>query len=199
MQPADIGLASRGDADSESVHNVQVRRRGSLDVRRPLVWLGATAALAVILDQSTKHIITASLNLNEALAIIPGVFDVARVENTGAAFGVLPGRQVLFVGISLLMLVGVAVYWRRERPTAWPVLIALGLVVGGAIGNLIDRIFIGRVTDFLAFSFFAPVFNIADSAIFTGVAILLVWMLFGPHEESESEGDVVAAQQDALR
>lgn len=183
------------------MHNVQGRRRGSLDVRRPLIWLGATAALAVILDQSTKHIITASLGSNEVRTIIPRFFDVVRVENTGAAFGMLPGQQSLFIGISLLMLIGVAVYWRRERPSAWPVVIALGLVVGGAVGNLIDRVFIGRVTDFLAFSVFSPVFNIADSAIVTGVVVLVLWTFFGPRPEAEGEGegDALPAQPDASR
>jgi len=165
------------------VHNVQGGRRGSLEVRRPLLWLGATAALTLILDQFTKAAIRSSLGLNEAFPVVPGLFDIARVENTGAAFGMLPGRRDLFVGISLLMLLAVAVYWWRSRPSAWPVVISLGLVVGGAIGNLIDRAFVGRVTDFLAFSFFSPVFNLADSAIVVGVGVLVVWILFGPHED----------------
>jgi signal peptidase II len=166
---------------------MQGRRRGSLNVGRPLAWLGATSLIVLILDQSSKHIVTATLRLNSTVTVIRGLFDVVRVENTGAAFGLLPGQQYLFIGISLLMLVGVGVYWRRERPKAWPEVIALGLVVGGAVGNLLDRVLIGRVTDFLAFRFFSPVFNIADSAIVTGVAALIVWMFFGVSRDTREE------------
>ena len=182
------------------MHNVQGGGRGSLAVRRPLVWLGATAALTLILDQFTKALVRSSLVLNEAFPLIPGLFDIARVENTGAAFGMLPGRRPLFITVSLLMLLSVAVYWWRARPKAWPVVIALGLVVGGAIGNLIDRAFIGRVTDFLAFSFFSPVFNLADSAIFVGVFVLVVWILFGPQPsvlDDEIPGPELGEQETA--
>ena len=131
----------------------------------------------------TKAAIRASLEVNESLAVIPGIFDIARVQNTGAAFGLLPGRRPFFIAISLLMIAFVLVYWWRERPTKWPVVVALGLVIGGALGNLIDRAFVGRVTDFLAFRFFSPVFNIADSAIVVGVSVLVVWILFGHNEQ----------------
>lgn len=129
--------------------------------------------------------------------MIPGIFDIAHVSNAGAAFGMLPGRRPLFIAVSLLMLAAVALYWWRERPKTWPVVIPLGLVVGGAIGNLIDRLFVGRVTDLLAFSFFSPVFNLADSAIFVGVAALMIWVLFGPQpEEARAEGQALAVEED---
>ncbi len=155
-----------------------------------------TALLVLAIDQLTKAGIRAALDLNESLTIIPGVFDLARIQNTGAAFGMLPGRRELFIAVSMLMLVGVAIYWVRERPTEWPVVIALGLVVGGAVGNLIDRALVGRVTDFLAFSFFSPVFNIADSAIVVGVGALIVWMFFGPTADSDAQSADGASELD---
>ena len=92
------------------------------------------------------------------------------------------------LGVSVMMLAAVALYWWRERPREWPVVIPLGLVVGGAIGNLIDRVSSGLVTDMLAFSLFSPVFNIADSAIVVGVTCLVIWILFGPTPE-DAEGE----------
>lgn len=151
--------------------------------------LVATALITIAADQLTKVIVRSSLQLDEAVPVIPGVFDIAHVKNMGAAFGMLPGRRELFIGVAVLMLAAVAIYWWRARPTAWTVVIPLGLVVGGAIGNLIDRVFVGQVTDLLAFSFFSPVFNVADSAIFVGVAALVLWVLIGPgpHQDAEEE------------
>ncbi len=163
---------------------MQGRRRGSVEIRRPLLWLGATASFVLIVDQLTKAAVRASLQPNQSFSVVPGLFELARVQNTGAAFGLLPGRREIFIGISLLMILGVGIYYWRERPTQWPVVTALGLVIGGAVGNLLDRALVGRVTDFLAFSFFAPVFNVADSAIVVGVAVLVVWVLFGNEGES---------------
>ena len=175
---------------------MQGSRRAPLDVRRPFVWLAATALITVALDQLTKAIVRSSLQLDEALPVIPGIFEIAHVRNAGAAFGMLPGRRALFIGVFILMLSAVAVYWWRARPTAWPVVISLGLVVGGAVGNFIDRVFVGHVTDLLAFSFFAPVFNIADSAIFVGVAGLIVWVFFGPQPEREETEEPKAPGDD---
>ena len=151
-----------------------------LEVRRPLLWLVATAALTLVADQLSKAAVRTSIGLNETITVISGVFDIVHVQNTGAAFGLLPGRRELFVTVSLLMLLGVAIYWFTERPRQWPVVIPLGLVVGGALGNLADRtVGGGMVTDFLSFSFFSPVYNLADSAIVIGVAGLIVWVFFG--------------------
>ena len=110
------------------------------------------------------------------------------VRNEGAAFGLFPGRQPVFVVTSLLVLFVIAAFWRRTRPSQWPVVIALGLVTAGAVGNLIDRLVLGYVTDFFEFGFVEfPVFNVADSCIVVGVGILMVWILFGPGDESDDE------------
>jgi signal peptidase II len=108
------------------------------------------------------------------------------VRNEGAAFGLFPGRQPVFIVTSALVLFVIAAFWRRTRPVQWPVVIALALVTAGAVGNLIDRVMLGYVTDFFEFGFFEfPVFNVADSCIFIGVAILMYWILFGPEERSD--------------
>jgi signal peptidase II len=123
------------------------------------------------------------------IPVVGEAFRISFVLNTGAAFGLLPGYQPIFIATSLVVLIVVGAYWRRARPTAWPVVIALGLVAGGAVGNLIDRAFVGRVTDFLDAAIIDfPVFNVADMAIIGGTAILVVWLLFAPQPEAEHAG-----------
>ena len=102
----------------------------------------------------------------QSTLLVPGLLKLTYVRNIGAAFGLFPGRQPVFIFTSLLVLFVVAAFWRRARPTQWPVVIALALVTAGAVGNLIDRIVLGYVTDFFEFGFMEfPVFNVADSAI----------------------------------
>jgi signal peptidase II len=117
----------------------------------------------------------------------------------GAAFGMFPGYQPLFIATSLIVLVVVAAYWRRTHPAEWPVVVALGLVSGGAVGNLIDRAMLGKVTDFFDVAIIDfPVFNIADSAIFVGVGMLVFWLLFGPQESGEVESPALEADDAVL-
>lgn len=136
---------------------------------------------AVVLDQATKALVRASFNPGQSVPVIDGVLHLTYIRNFGAAFGLLPGARPLFVATSVFVLLFVAIYWRRARPTGWPEVVALALVCGGAVGNLIDRIALGRVTDFVDIALIDfPVFNVADSAIVVGVGILIVWLLFAP-------------------
>jgi signal peptidase II len=139
-------------------------------------------------DQITKAMVRAAMVEQQSVRLIPHVINLTYVRNEGAAFGLFPGRQPVFIVTSCLVLFVIAAFWRRTRPAQWPVVIALGLVTAGAIGNLIDRVLLGYVTDFFEFSFVEfPVFNVADSCIVVGVAILMYWILFGPEESGESE------------
>jgi signal peptidase II len=120
--------------------------------------------------------------------VVSHVLNITYVRNVGAAFGLFPGRQPVFMATSLAVLFVIAAFWRRARPTEWPVAVALGLVAAGALGNLIDRAVLGRVTDFFEFGFVQfPVFNVADMAIVFGVGILALWILFGPQPEEPAE------------
>ena len=124
----------------------------------------------------------------QSIRMIPHLLHLTYVRNEGAAFGLFPGRQPFFIVTSLLVLFVIAAYWRRQHPLQWPVVVALALVTAGAVGNLIDRSVLGYVTDFFEFGFFDfPVFNVADACIFVGVAVLMVWILFGPEETSDGE------------
>jgi len=124
----------------------------------------------------------------QSIPLLDGVFHLTYVRNAGAAFGLFPGRQSIFMLTSAVVLFVIAAYWRRSRPTAWPVVIGLGLVTGGSIGNLIDRAWLGRVTDLFDFTLIDfPVFNVADTAIIVGVGMLIAWLVFVPEPESRLE------------
>lgn len=145
------------------------------------LWL---SLIVVVLDQVSKQWIESSFLLFETLQVLP-FFNVILAYNEGAAFSFLsdqPGWQRWFLSGVAVVVTLVMVYWLRglkqqERLTA----IALGLIIGGAVGNLIDRILFGHVIDFLDFfygQYHWPAFNIADSAISVGVALMLYEVLF---------------------
>jgi signal peptidase II len=94
----------------------------------------------------------------------------------------------MFVTIALLVIAGIAAYWYRVRPRRAVLVVALGLFAGGALGNLVDRVSSGLVTDFIQVPFGFPVFNLADSCISVGVAMLMWWLLFGPADHTAASG-----------
>lgn len=156
--------------------------RGALTLRRPGATAAAVILAVVIIDQATKALVRARMPLGSSIPLLGDVLKLTYVRNTGAAFGMMPGRPELFIAVSVGVLAGVAFYWWRYRPHRALVAVALSLVAGGALGNLIDRLVAGRVTDFIEVPWI-PVFNVADPCILAGVSILVWWLLFGPYEE----------------
>ncbi|MHB1379626.1 MAG: signal peptidase II [Desulfurivibrionaceae bacterium] len=155
----------------------------------PLAWLLAV----VVFDQLTKGLVMAYFGLYELLPVIPGLFNLTYLTNTGAAFGMLAGaqtiwRQVFFVGVAALALGVMAFSYRQFRNQGKIFAHAIGLIAGGAVGNLIDRLRFGAVVDFLDFyigSHHWPAFNVADSAICVGVGLFILGSLLYPPQESE--------------
>ena len=147
-------------------------------------WVAAIAGLVIILDQLTKYLVIKNFFLHESVKVIPGFFSLTYVRNPGAAFGILAGahgawRTVFFITVSLVAL-AVIITLVRKTHDRLP-LVAFALIGGGAVGNLIDRVRSGEVVDFIEWyyrSYHWPAFNIADSAISVGVALLAVDMLF---------------------
>lgn len=170
------------------MHLVQGAGRGRVALRKPAVTLLVTAALVLATDQATKAAARAYLALAPPIPVIPGVFELSYVHNRGAAFGLMSGMRPLFIVTSLLVLAAIAYVWFRYRLNGGFIVLALGLVCGGTVGNLIDRAVSGQVTDFFYLHFW-PVFNIADSAIVVGVSILVVWLLFHPDERRAAEDE----------
>jgi signal peptidase II len=150
--------------------------------RRVELWL---PVLIVAFDQLSKAIVRRTLPLHDSVSIIPGVVDFTHIRNTGAAFGLLNGVEFPFKTVVLALvataaLVGVAVYAAGLAHHQTLARAGLALIIGGAVGNLIDRVSAGSVVDFVdvywrTHHFWA--FNVADSAISCGVALMILDMI----------------------
>lgn len=154
-------------------------RPGRGRLTRETLLLAAVAALVLVVDQFTKHLVLTHIPLGSAWAPIPSLarwFTLTHVSNTGAAFGLFPQLAPVFLAIAIAVAVGIVIYSRYLGSGQYLVAASLGLQLGGALGNLVDRLRVGHVVDFLDFKLW-PVFNCADSAIVIGV-VLLLWALF---------------------
>lgn len=140
-----------------------------------LFWV--TVVLVLIIDQASKYMVKSTMNLYESIPLIPNVFHLTYIENPGAAFGLLANQRVFFIVITTLILLGVIYFYYKLKSGNLLLRIALGMVVGGALGNLIDRLRMGVVTDFFDFRIW-PVFNIADSAVVVGMIYIAYQLLF---------------------
>lgn len=140
-----------------------------------------TAAAIFILDRITKYMAVDHLAEGRSLKVVPNIFHLTLVRNPGAAFGLLRGATTLFIALSVLIAVFIVIYAFRRKTDDAMMSTALGLILGGAGGNLLDRIRLGYVIDFLDFRIW-PVFNVADSAITIGAMILVLRILFQKHK-----------------
>jgi signal peptidase II len=153
----------------------------SLFSRRSLTFAG-TALAVIALDRWTKQLATEHL-FHSGLRSVPILGEYIRltyVENRGAAFGLLQDQTAFFILVGLVVISVIVASYRYIPEPSWVLNVCLGLQMGGAIGNLIDRIHVGYVVDFIDLTFW-PVFNVADSAICIGVAGLAYTVLFPPH------------------
>lgn len=143
------------------------------------------AAVALSIDQATKWYIRQRFSLYESLTVFDSFFHITYVRNAGGAFGLLnqgarAWRLPFFLVVSCIAVAVLLMFVRRVQPGQWWLLLALGSILGGALGNLVDRMISGEVTDFLEFhwrSYYWPTFNVADSCITVGMLILLVYSL----------------------
>ncbi len=139
--------------------------------------------IILTLDQLTKFLASKNLELNNPLPIIKGVFNLTLVYNRGAAFGIFKNQFYFFILSSIAAVILIySVLKKNKRNNLYT--FSLSLILGGALGNLIDRIFLGYVVDFLDFRIW-PVFNFADSAITLG-ALLLGWQIFITEKKNAS-------------
>jgi len=152
------------------------------------------AFAVIVLDRITKLWVEHSIRLHDSIRIIPGLFSFTHIENRGAAFGIFndspaPWKIGMLVAFSLLALVIVSrLLWKNSHSIS-STGVGLSLILGGAIGNLWDRLAAGHVTDFLLFyigHYEWPAFNVADSSIVVGAGLLVLEILFAktPAEES---------------
>lgn len=139
-------------------------------------FIFSIAALIIILDQLAKYLISKYMSLHQSIPIIKNVLYLTYIQNTGAGFGILQGWNIILIFVSLVIIGAILFYFDRilkERPLHIPT----ALILGGAIGNLTDRIFIGYVTDFIDFRIW-PAFNVADSCITIGALWIAVYIMF---------------------
>ncbi len=139
----------------------------------PLVWV--IFVLASGLDQLTKWLVTSNIALWESVPA-DGFFRITHVWNTGTAFGLFRGRGDLLLFVSLAAVVLLIFFYRHARGESTLVRLAVGLQFGGALGNIVDRVRLGHVTDFIDVGPW-PIFNLADSAIVVGIAIMVFYFV----------------------
>jgi signal peptidase II len=145
----------------------------------------------LVLDQLTKMIVDRTMSLHQSIPIIDGFFSLTYVRNTGAAFGIFSGSHEAFrlpflILVSVLALGFVVVMLKRLRDEETGLITALSFIIGGAIGNLVDRVLYGEVIDFLDFywsNYHWPAFNVADSCITVGVLITLYYLIKAKGED----------------
>lgn len=143
---------------------------------RDYVILLGSAGLIILIDQVTKSIVRNNLAIGEMWAPWPWMLDYARIVhwyNTGVVFGFFQGMGDIFSVLAMLVALAIIYYFPRVPVEDWPLRLAMILQLGGAVGNLIDRIMLGHVTDFISIGTFA-VFNVADSCITMAVVVLLI-------------------------
>jgi signal peptidase II len=159
--------------------------------RKPEVWI--TLALVVI-DQLTKLLVLQRIPLHDTVPVIPGLLNLTNVRNTGAAFGMLNGsdfayKPLVVAGLAIVALLGILWYAQKFAGDAWPARYGFVLIVAGALGNLIDRVTLGYVVDFVDFYFGTWhfwAFNVADSAITIGAILFAADTLFSRRHVPEA-------------
>jgi len=165
------------------------------EMRHKLFLLAVVAGPVLFLDQLTKQVVARLLFLHESVPVIPKFFSFTYIRNPGAAFGVFAEqadgfRTLFFLAVSLIAIV-LLLYFLLKVDSRDPVsLVALALLFGGAVGNLLDRIRLGEVIDFLDFyfdSYHWPAFNVADSAITIGISLLVLDSFI--HRPARSDSD----------
>jgi signal peptidase II len=134
-------------------------------------WL--IAVVVLILDQLTKFLVKANMTLGQSIPILKNIFHLTYIRNTGAGFGILQNQQVLLAWFSVFV-IGVILYNYDKIPENWLIITSVAFILGGAVGNLIDRALLRYVIDFLDFRIW-PAFNIADSALSLGVLGFIIY------------------------
>ena len=162
--------------------------------------------VVVLLDQISKIIVVNTIELGEVIPVIKNVFNLTYIENRGAAFGMLSEQRWVFMIISVIAIGAIFFFIWKEKPESFWIKSCLGAIVGGGIGNMIDRVFRGSVVDFIDADFVQyphpgfeggfsltmtdfPIFNVADCFITVGCAVLVVYLIFVeiPREAKEEK------------
>jgi signal peptidase II len=159
----------------------------------------ALMLVGVGLDQLTKYLVVANMELHESISVIPGVFNFTYVQNDGAAFGMLDDQRWIFLVLSTVAIVGILGFMFWKKPQDKLLLAAMTLIVSGGIGNMIDRIALGYVIVFIDFCAFPEiwkwVFNVADSAVCIGAGLFFLYIILDTVKELKAQKARKAAKE----
>lgn len=144
-------------------------------IKRRYALFALCAILVTAFDQLTKYLISSNFVTGQTRVIIKGVLSFTYILNEGAAFGIMKGRRIAFILITVIVFAAFFFYFRKYKPTGLLELSAGALILSGAVGNLIDRVWLGQVRDFIEVTFISfPIFNVADCAICVGAVLVIV-------------------------
>lgn len=145
------------------------------------------ASVLAAADQFIKYIVINNLKPVKSVSIIDNFLRFTYVENRGAAFGILQDSQGLFIIMTVILLIVFiySLFIRKLKPPLF--MVASALIIGGGLGNLIDRIYLGYVVDYIELSFFPPVFNFADICVCIGAVVLIIYLFLEQNEISNSK------------
>ncbi|KIL47645.1 signal peptidase II [Jeotgalibacillus campisalis] len=145
------------------------------------------ALFIIVFDQLTKYLVVRNMELGESIHVIDNFFYITSHRNTGAAWGMLEGQMWLFYIVTIVVIIGLLFYFHRHAKGNHLFSLSLMVLLGGAIGNFIDRIIRQEVVDFIQFTFFNFIFNIADAALTLGVALLFIQMILEEVQEKRKK------------
>ena len=143
----------------------------------PYIALAAGVILAVI-DQIIKYLVVANIDENQVVPIISNLLNFTHIHNEGVAFGMFGGMRWVFIALTTLLIAVIIGITFKYKPKGKMYYISVALIVGGGIGNLIDRVLFGYVIDYISLSFFPPICNFADYCITFGTAFMMIYILF---------------------
>lgn len=175
-----------------------VRTQQSLGIRLAIFcWAGA---IAFSLDQLTKRWVLSNIPAGSRRPFIPGVLDLFHVQNDGAAFSIGSGRPLFFAALTAVVVLGMVYAVMREKNLPYPLIAILGLVAGGGIGNGLERVAHGSVTDFLATTFMNfAIFNVADIFVTCGIiAACIYWFVWDSKRRSGKNGDDASEKESGV-
>ena len=173
-----------------------VRTQQSLGIRLAIFcWAGA---IAFSLDQLTKRWVLSNIPAGSRRPFIPGMLDLFHVQNDGAAFSIGSGRPLFFAALTAVVVLGMMYIVMREKNLPYPLIAILGLVAGGGIGNGLERVAHGSVTDFLATTFMNfAIFNVADIFVTCGIIAACVYWFVWDSKRRSSENDGEASEKES--
>lgn len=146
----------------------------------------ALCIFLILIDQATKYYIATFLAIGTSIPVLPDIFHITYICNPGAAFGILPNQQMIFIAFAVFLLCAFIYHYKKLMRENNFIRYGAFMLLGGAMGNLIDRLRLGYVIDFFDFRIW-PVFNVADIAVVCGVSLLMYAVVFEMKDSEDNE------------